>query len=45
MGMAEQMAKQFAFVSLEVGVFSDVTSSVLEEDYNLNVTWDWVEVM
>lgn len=44
-GMAEQMAKQFAFVSLEGGVFSDVTSSVLEEDYNLNVTGDWVEVM
>jgi hypothetical protein len=43
-GMAEQMAKQFAFVSLEGGVFSDVTMSVLEEDYNLNVSgigWRW----
>jgi hypothetical protein len=31
---------------LEGGVFLDVTSSVLEEDYkNLNIIGDWVEVM
>jgi hypothetical protein len=43
-GMSEQMVKQFAFVSLEGGVYSDVTTAVVTEDDNLNVSGDAVEV-
>jgi hypothetical protein len=43
-GMAEAMAKHFSFVSLEGGVYSDVTEAVVDQDYNVNVTGDAVEV-
>jgi hypothetical protein len=43
-GMAEQMAKHFSFVSLEGGVYSDVTDSVVFADYNVNVSGDAIEV-
>lgn len=44
-GMAEQMAKQFSFVSLEGGVFSDVTEAVCQADYNVNVSGDAVDIL
>ena len=37
-GMAESMTKCFGFVSLEAGVYSDVTERVVEADYNDNVS-------
>lgn len=44
-GMSEKMAKAFSFVSLEGGVMSDVTESVLEADYNVNVSGDAMEIL
>jgi hypothetical protein len=43
-GMAEQMSRHFSFVSLEGGVYTDVTDAVVVADYNINVTGDAVEV-
>lgn len=35
-GMSEKMKKNFGFVSLESGVYSDVTDAVLDSEYNVN---------
>jgi hypothetical protein len=35
-GMSEKMKKQFGFVSLEGGVYNDVTETILDSEYNLN---------
>jgi hypothetical protein len=35
-GMTEKMKRNFVFVSLESGVYSDVTAAVLSSEYNVN---------
>jgi hypothetical protein len=35
-GMSEKMKKNFGFVSLEGGVYNDVTETILDSEYNLN---------
>ena len=37
-GMSEKMAKCFGYVCLEGGVFTDVTDTVVGEEYNVNVS-------
>jgi hypothetical protein len=34
--MSTKMKKNFGFVSLEGGVYDDVTESILESEYNMN---------
>ena len=37
-GMSEKMSKTFGFVSLEGGVYNDVTSEMIESEYNKEVS-------
>ena len=38
MGMSMAMSKSFGFVSLEAGVYNDVTESTIASDYNVAVS-------
>ena len=38
MGMSMAMSKSFCFVSLEAGVYNDVTESTIASDYNVAVS-------
>ena len=37
-GMSKSMSKSFGFVSLEAGVYTDVTEATMDSEYNLNVS-------
>jgi hypothetical protein len=37
-GMSDKMAKNFGYVCLEGGAFTDVTDTVVNEEYNVNVS-------
>eukprot|EP00956_Cyclotella_meneghiniana_P004840 scaffold5989_cov47-Cyclotella_meneghiniana.AAC.11 len=37
-GMSKSMKKAFGFVSLEAGVYTDITASTMERDYKVNVS-------